>query len=152
MNSLRKRALALRLNGRSYNEINRLLKIPKSTLSSWFSTLDLPEKAKQRITSRVAQGTLNGLVRRNKLQTVLARERAERIKQESGKDIKKLTESDLRLICAVLYWAEGYKRLKVRGGRILTNHVVSLTNSDPAIVATFITFLKKIQCIPPARE
>lgn len=148
MNILREKALALRLNGRSYNEINLALKIPKSTLSNWFSILTLPEEAKQRITSRIALGTLHGLVRRNKMQTVLARERAEKIKQESGKDIKELTKSDIRLIGAVLYWAEGYKRLKIRDGRTITNHTISLTNSDPAIIAVFITFLKKILRVP----
>ncbi|MDO8482595.1 MAG: helix-turn-helix domain-containing protein [bacterium] len=144
MENLRKRAIKLRLEGYSYNEISRKIGVAKSTLFSWLHDVVLPTEAMARLKLRVAQGTLNGLVKRNKMQTVLARERALNIKQQSSRDIKVLTKSDLCIIGAVLYWAEGYKRLKIMRGREVTNHMVSFTNSDPAIVAAFIAFLTRV--------
>lgn len=48
----------------------------------------------------------------------------------------------------MLYWAEGYKRLIIRGARERTYHPISLTNSDPKIIEAFIRFLKEVFDIP----
>lgn len=151
MDDQREKATKLRLKGYSYNEIVRELQIPKSTLFSWLHDVALPVSAIARLKSRVAQGTLNGLIRRNKLQTVWAKERAESTKKSAAAKIENLTEFHLLLIGAVLYWAEGYKRLKIIRGREVTAHVLSLTNSDPAIVAVFIAFLKRVLKVPPEK-
>jgi hypothetical protein len=148
MNPLYEKALALRLKGYSYNEINSKLGIAKSTLSSWFSEVKLPQKAIDRLGKRVAQGTLDGLVKRNKMQTVIARQRAHEIRVDSAKSINKLSRNDLLLIGTALYWAEGYKRLKMVQGREITSHMIALTNSDPTMVSAFILFLRKIVKIP----
>jgi len=143
-----KQALKLRLAGKSYNEINSLLNIPKSTLSNWFGSLQLPDSAKDRLKKRVAEGTLKGLVKRNKLQTLWAQERAETTRKSSYKEIKKLDDEDLKLIGIALYWAEGYKKLKTKNGKIVTNHPISFTNSDPDMVKFFVSFVKKFMGIP----
>ncbi len=148
MNNIREQAIRLRLEGRSYNEITHQVGVAKSTLFSWLHDVVLPTKAIARLKSRVAQGTLNGLVQRNKMQTVLAKERSQRIKKETQAKIGKITQSDLLLLGAALYWAEGYKKLKIIRGREVTAHAISLTNSDPAIVSVFISFLKEILKIP----
>jgi len=148
MNPKYDKALALRLEGYSYNEINSRLGIAKSTLSSWFSTLKLPQEAIKRLNKRSAQGILNGLIKRNKQQTVIAQNRTKAIRSQSRKEIKRLSRNDLLLIGAALYWAEGYKRLKIRDGREITSHMIALTNSDPTMVAAFILFLRKIVGIP----
>lgn len=141
---LQSKALKMRLKGFSYNEINKTLGIPKSTLSNWFSDISLPEDAKKRLASRVYEGTLNGLVKRNKLQTTLAVQRAKETKQKTAILIKSISEYDLLIIGSVIYWGEGYKRLKVIDGKERTNHIISLTNSDPVIISTFILFLEKV--------
>ncbi len=143
MNYLYNEALALRIKGYSYNEINKRLGIAKSTLSSWFSDVKLSPNAISRLKKRVSAGTLNGLVRRNKEQTVLARNRASEIQSKARLEVRELTNNDLLLIGVALYWAEGYKRLKRVNGREITAHSVSLTNSDPEIVSSFIQFLCK---------
>lgn len=48
---------------------------------------------------------------------------------------------ELLLVGAVLYWAEGYKRLKIRGGKELMSHAISFVNADPAMIAVFLRFL-----------
>ena len=144
MNHVYDKARTLRLKGYSYNEINKKIGVAKSTLWSWFSDVKLPQKAINRLKSRVAQGTLNGLVKRNKNQTVLAKRRTKTIRIIAKKEIGDLSENDLRLVGISLYWAEGYKRLKKIKGREITSHVIGFTNSDPAMVFAFILFLKNI--------
>ncbi len=148
MNSKQKEDRNLRLKGLSYNEINKLLGIPKSTLSTWFSNLTLPESASNRLAKRIRQGTLNGLVKRNRLQTTLAIERARRNRKRQEQLIRSLSKYDLLVIGAVTYWGEGYKKLKVINGKERTGHIISLTNSDPDLISSFILFLEKILDIP----
>ena len=72
MNTLREQTISLRQQGRSYNEINRALGVSKSTLSNWLNGLTLSDEANQRLRDRVKEGSMNGLIKRNKNQTVLA--------------------------------------------------------------------------------
>ena len=141
-------ALKLRLEGKSYNEISRSFGVPKSTLSSWFSGLQLSNKAVDRIQKRVARGALQGLLKRNRNQTHIAIQRMHQIRAEARSTISSITHNELLLIGTSLYWAEGYKRLMVRGGRELTHHPVALTNSDPKLVAIFLRFLREICAVP----
>jgi hypothetical protein len=134
----------LRLKGHSYNEINKILGVPKSTLSNWLSNVVLSNTAQAKIKGRLAQG----FIKRNKEQTILAQKRAKDIRENATKEIMPLSNNDLLIIGIVLYWAEGYKRLKVINGKEITAHVVALTNSDPDIVSAFILFIIRILKIP----
>lgn len=142
------KALALRLEGYSYNEINVKLGIAKSTLSGWFANMKLSQKAIDRLKKRSSEGVLRGLIKRNKQQTIIAQNRTKAIRNIAKKEIKRLTRNDLLLLGTALYWAEGYKRLKRIKGREITAHIVALTNSDPKMVAAFMLFLKRILEIP----
>jgi len=136
-------ALKLRLNGKSYSEICSALGIPKSTLSGWFSDVVLSETAQKRITERSQKKSLDGLIKRNKNQTKLAWERARQIQNSASKEIDSLSKTDLLIVAAALYWAEGYKKLLVRKGKEVTHHPVSLTNSDPVLIKMFLRFLRE---------
>jgi len=144
----KEKALALRLKGYSYSEINKKLGIPKATLSDWFTGIVLNTKAQKRIQNRVQKKSIDGLIKRNKMQTHLANKRASEIRSSSEKDIKKLSKHDLLLLGASLYWAEGYKRPIVKNGQKRSYHSISFSNSDPSIIKIFIEFLKKILYIP----
>lgn len=137
-------AFKLRLSGRSYNEITKLLGIPKSTLSGWFRHLELSERARERIQRRVYAASLRGFLKRNKNQTHLAIQKMRSIRIESQRQIASLTQNELKFIGIALYWAEGYKRPIVRNGRELTHHPVTLTNSDPELVMIFLRFLREV--------
>lgn len=145
------KALLLRLKGYSYNEINQLLGAPKATLSGWFSGLPLSEKAQQRIRRRSKEGSLKGLLKRNRIQTHAARERATMMRKETRSQIGRLNQKDLLLIGAALYWAEGYKRPVVRNGKQRTYHAISFSNADPVMVRVFLAFLQNVIHIPKAR-
>src|SRR3989338_7532099 len=114
--SNRERALRLRLQGKSYNEINKELQIPKSTLRLWLGHAVLSDTARARLFTRIKAGSLV-LIKRNKMQTHMARQRAHHMRSAAARRVHALSKQDLLLIGAVLYWAEGYKRIKVRDGQ-----------------------------------
>lgn len=130
--------------GRSYNEITRLLNIPKSTLSGWFTNLELPKEASGRLEKRVHVASLRGLLARNKNQTALAQTRSKAMHTEGFNLIKNLSKRDLLVIGATLYWAEGYKKPVIFNGKPRTSHTVSLTNSDPELICIFLRFLREV--------
>lgn len=141
MVAVRKAAEELRLQGFSYNEINAVLGVPKSTLSSWFSQLALSKEAQERLSARVAQGTLNGLIRRNKLQTQIAQKRRDAIRIKAWDEVSQYIHDPLWLAGVLLYWAEGYKRTVVKDGQERTWHMIGFTNADPDMIRIFILFL-----------
>jgi len=151
MRSDREKALSLRLQGHSYNEIGVKLGVPKATLSGWFTGLVLSEKAQERIRKRVHEGSLRGLIKKNRLQTHRAQQAAAEIRKHARNQIKTLSKKDLLLIGAALYWAEGYKRPIIKNGRERTFHTISFSNADPQMVRGFIKFLKEILEIPESR-
>jgi transposase len=137
-------ALKYRLQGKSYNEITKLLGVPKSTLSGWFYNLQLSEPARQRLQSKVYEGSLKGLIKKNKQQTLTAQKNAKTIRTAASSQIAHLSKKELLLLGAGLYWGEGYKRPIVKNGKAKSYHPVSLSNSDPKLVAVFLKFLREI--------
>ena len=144
-------ALKLRLLGNSYSQIQKKLGVPKSTLSGWLSSVLLSEKSANKILLRAKKKSLAGLIKRNKNQTKLAWERALKIQSEAGEELVDIGKRNLFFIGVSLYWAEGYKRLKVKNGKQVTHHPVSLTNSDPALVRMFLRFLRECCVVPDTK-
>lgn len=143
MNEVRDRALRLRLAGKSYNEIRDTLGVPKSTLSNWFKNVVLSDTARTRLTSRMSLGSAM-LIKRNKMQTHKAEQRARETRAVAKEEIPTLTRRDLLITGAVLYWAEGYKRMKIKDGKELMNHTISFVNSDPVMIRIFVSFLSEV--------
>ncbi len=141
MQSNRAQAIQLRQKGYSYTEIHERLGVPTSTLSSWLSQVTLSASAKKRLAARVRQGVVNGLIKRNKLQTARARERAGSIRTIARNEIRSYSKDELRLIGASLYWAEGHKKPTVVRGVERTHHQISFANADPSMIRLFIAFL-----------
>lgn len=137
-------AIKYRLQGKSYTEINELLGVPKSTLSGWLKEVQVSEAARKRLNSRMREGSLRGLLKKNKQQTIDARKNATNIRWESSKDIQKISKRELLILGVSLYWGEGYKRPIIKDGVARTYHPVSLSNSDPKLVAVFLKFLREI--------
>lgn len=148
MNTVRAKALKARIIGKSYNEIQREFGIPKSTLSGWFKDVVLSDKASHRLDMRMRSKGAEKLIELNKLQTVKAKERA-RIMQSNGKrDLPDIDKKDLAFVGALLYWAEGYKRLKIKDGRERMDHKISFVNSDAEMISVFIRFIRETLNIP----
>jgi hypothetical protein len=125
------KAISLRKQGYSYNEICHTLGVAKSTCSVWLRGIKLSEQAISRLVDRKISGQRNAAL-------TLRQYREERDNYIQGKVRKSLTEMKLtseteKLICAILYWGEGSK-----GESRLT-----FTNSDPVMVKTFLRLLRK---------
>ncbi len=140
----REKALKLRLNGKSYNEIHVALGIPKSTLATWFTGLELSSKARERIHKRVGAGSFKALLKRNKNQTSLAIQRSRAIRKAASTEVTRLSQRDLFVSGVNLYWAEGYKRPILKNGIERTYHPVRFSNSDPDLIKIFLRFLREI--------
>ena len=123
-------AIDLRIRGNSYSQISKKLKVPKSTLSGWLKDIKLSSKAQSKISARVYKKSIEGLIKRNKNQTFLARERAKIIRYESQQEVANLIKNPLFVSGVSLYWAEGYKK----GAEGSKWKSVDFANSDPEMI------------------
>ncbi|HQT83042.1 MAG TPA: hypothetical protein PLW99_02755 [Candidatus Paceibacterota bacterium] len=143
MNTVRAKALKARIAGKSYNEIQKEFGVPKSTLSGWLKHVVLSDTAQARIASRARLGSAI-LIKRNKMQTQKAEQRARETRASAKEEIPTLVKRDLLILGTVLYWAEGYKRLHIRDGKERMSHTISFVNSDPAMIKAFLRFLREV--------
>ncbi len=142
-------AIKLRLSGKSYSEIQKVLKrVSKSTLSEWLKDIILSDLAKNKILKRSKEKSFQGLLKRNKNQTTLAIKRRDKIRKLATLEIKDISSKDLFFIGLALYWAEGYKQPIRKNGREVTYHPISLTNSDPNLIKIFLRFLREFCKVP----
>src|SRR3989338_9450480 len=133
-------ALALRLEGKTYGEIRGIFKIPKSTLSGWFSNLEVSGSAKKILESKKKNGYFK-LVEFNKTRTINIKKENEDIRKDYESRINKLSNRELTVLGAALYWGEGYKNFNQKKS---VYPYICLGNSDPEMIIIFIHFLEKI--------
>lgn len=139
MKKEKNQAIILRKSGLSYSQINKRLGIAKSTLSFWLKDIIMPEKLRDKLDQRANKTSREALIKRNKLQTVLATERACKVQQEAKKEAKKLIKETLFVSGVALYWAEGYK-MGAKGSKWKS---FDFANSDPEIIQLMVEFIKK---------
>lgn len=132
---LRKIAVAMREEGRSYREIQGVVGVAKSTLSLWLR--DVPLSKEQRLA--LALRSPADSTRRAQAIRASAAQRRARIQAEARAQITKLSESELFVAGVVAYWAEGSKNKPWRTGAR-----VSFLNSDPAMILLFLRWLTLI--------
>jgi len=133
-------ALALRLEGKTYGEIRGIFKIPKSTLSNWFSDLKISSKAKKILESKKKNGYYK-LVEFNKIRTIKIHQENEDIRKSNEDRVNRLSSRELMILGAALYWGEGYKNF---GQKKNIYPYICFGNSDPEMVITFVSFLERI--------
>lgn len=135
MNSLKGAASELRQKGHSYNQISQRLNIPKSTLSYWFKNLNDSQKIKFLNISKAKVIWAKNITAYNKQRATLCRIKWLNTQKGSEKEVGKLSNRELCLIGAALYWAEGFKK---------TNWNVVFCNSDPHMIRLMLKFFKNI--------
>lgn len=132
--SKRELAIKLRKTGKSYNEINRELGVPKSTLSYWLKNLEIEQKYLDILLKRSRKAGREALIKRNKQQTVEAEKRANIGIEKAKKEIKKINLEKLKLIGTALYIGEGGK----------TRKRVDFTNSNPETIKIIMRFFREV--------
>ena len=134
----KEKAIKLRKNGLSYSEILRKVPVAKSTLSLWLRSIGLAKRQKQRLTEKKLNAMKLGweACRQKRLR------KTEEIKTKARNEIEKLSNRELWLIGAALYWAEGTKEKS-------KSMAVKFSNSDPQMIKLFLEWLCKICKIAP---
>lgn len=136
--SLKLSAQNLRREGKSYNEIVRQLKLPKSTVSGWCKDIPLTRKQRLVLYANKTTGALKG-------SAVAAQKKiATRIKitqclfDQGMKEVGTLTKRE-RFIAGIAYYsAEGTK----------TDQGCVFSNADPAIITFMVNWFKEFSTLP----
>lgn len=128
----RQKAITLRKEGYSLNEIRERVSASKSSISLWVRNVYLSKDAQSRIEKRMTNGQIASRLSK-RYQTSLREQQAVKIAQKTikglhfGKEYKKI-------LTALVYYCEGTK--DVRRG-------LMFTNSDPGLVASFMSLLRQ---------
>ena len=131
----------LRRTGHSYPQIQKLIDVPKSTLSGWCRDVALTEKQALRLFNNKLRGAAKGRIIGAKRQQ--ARRLAE-IKEQKllgEKEIGKISQRDRFLTGIALYSAEGTKADKS----------CSFANSDPKLIKFMTAWFREFCEVPESR-
>jgi transcriptional regulator with XRE-family HTH domain len=124
---LKNEAIKLRKKGKSYSQIKTELGISKSTLSGWLSDMPLTASA---ITALQKDAGVIEKIRQTKLKNRAARLHS--VYEKVSGDIGSVSTRELFIAGFFLYWAEGAKT---------TPYAISLSNTDPEMIVTFVAWL-----------
>jgi len=133
------KAISLRKRGNSYNEISKILGVPKSTLSLWLRDIKMLPEVEKIFLDRIRKKWSKSITDFNKKQGEIAKEKSEKRKQIAMKDIRRISKRELMLIGIALYWAEGHKK---------SRWSLRFTNSDPSMIRLIMRFFREICKIP----
>jgi transposase-like protein len=140
--TLKKEAIKLRREGKSYNEIIRILSLKsKGTLSCWFKGLQLSKKSHMLLKKNNELAYKRGLHEANRKRTARITEE-NRIAVSHGMDlVRGYSLRELLFIGAALYWGEGTKSER--------NYCCfAFVNSDPKMVFVFMRFIREVLLAP----
>lgn len=132
-------AIKLRRQNKSYNEINKILGISKSTLAGWFKNDLKSQKAKLWLNSNsnpVVAERIKTFVKTNKERWEKWREEA---RIQAKKEFQELIKNPLFIAGMMLYWGEGDSKPK---------NPVRLTNTNSGIISLYVKFLIEVLKIP----
>lgn len=134
------KAVALRREGNSIGSIERMLGIPRSTLSGWFRSVPLTKEQQIKLNQRARQGLARARIVAVQWHNAQKKDRIEKAAQVGAEVLKRIPNdvATLELALAFLYLGEGSKI----GAR------TSLGSSDPRIVKFFIQCLRQIYAVP----
>jgi transcriptional regulator with XRE-family HTH domain len=138
----REQARAMRLAGRSYNEIAAALGVSKSSVSLWVRDLPTPLALIDRTEhiTRVSREYWRAEQERLRVQR-------ERTKSSASAWVGAISNRELILIGTALYWAEGSKdKPYARRERLV------FINSDPDVIRVFARWLDLIGALPESRR
>ncbi len=133
------KAITLRLQGFSYNEILQHIPVAQSTISRWCRAVPLTVQQRERL---IELRDNNPLIQFRKKEALRIKRRAKEWAKEQRKRLLKIDES-LLLSGILLYWAEGTK--------LGVSRDIEFTNTDFVMIVTMLAFFKRILGIPKER-
>lgn len=131
----RNKAVELRKQGRTFNEILREIPVSKGSLSYWLRDIVLTPGQLARIQYR------NDLIKAkfiefNESKKRRSEDKKKEIIDKAIREIDSITVKELKLIGIALYWGEGYKGPACSGAEF--------TNTDPAMIKLMTRWFKEI--------
>ena len=129
----RESARALRKKGKSINQIVKETGSSKASVSVWVRDIVLTESQKNKLSQRgrsvrsVEKRRINRLFNENARRQVIV--------DRASRDIDNISLKELKIVGAILYWAEGGKTK--RG-------LVRVANSDPNVIKVMMRFFREV--------
>jgi len=142
MRSDKSAATEMRRNGLSYKQIHEKLRVPKATLSDWFAHKEWSQKIKTRLDQRMRKEHTVRIIELDRVRGLHLQKVYAEARKEAREDFEILKFDPLFIAGIMLYWGEGDKR---------NRNQVRLTNTDPSMIALFVTFLLHACKIPEQR-
>ncbi len=137
----KEKALLMRKSGATYNDIFRHLRVPKSTLNSWFLGLQRPDNLyfQNRDVSMKHIRQLSVEMRKKRR---CDKEEAESLKvRDEILSLGQMSIGVKKMILSVLYWAEGSK----------SGSVVGFVNVDSKLMVLFVSLLRQCYKLDESR-
>ncbi len=129
---LKNKAISLRKKGYSYRDISNKINIPKSTLSDWLKNILLSNNQSNILLKRVSRGQMLGAQAVRDKRILVTKQ----IRENSIKEIGKISKKEILMLGAVLYWGEGSKQSSRN-----VSQPVEFVNSDPNMCKFFIKWI-----------
>lgn len=142
MRNDRNKAFELRKSGKSYSEISKELKVPRSTLSDWLGGEEWSQKIRKELDFLANNKNKVRIQRLNAVRGENLKRLYKEAEEEALEDFEKLKYHPLFIAGLMLYWGEGDRA---------DSHRISLTNTDPAMIRLFLSFLQDICTADKAR-
>ncbi len=138
--SEKENAIKLRKQGYSYTEILKEINVSKATLSGWLRNIKLNDIQSERLRSKneCARHLGSIALRNNRIN------KTKKIIEAAKSEINMINDTNLKIIGAVLYWAEGSKQNENRPSKELI-----FTNSDPKMIKIYLLWLNKCLFVKP---
>ncbi|OGG54994.1 hypothetical protein A3D62_03040 [Candidatus Kaiserbacteria bacterium RIFCSPHIGHO2_02_FULL_49_11] len=133
------KAVGLRKLGKSFNQIQEELGIPKSTLSGWFKDKGWSQEVTKRSARDARFKHVIHIQNMNRIRGEKLRALYEKAKDEAATEFDKYKHNPLFISAITAYWGEGDKGSK---------YLIRITNTDPRMLAIFRKFLINICAFP----
>ncbi|MFH0805588.1 MAG: helix-turn-helix domain-containing protein [Patescibacteria group bacterium] len=127
----RRKAIALRKQGKSYSQIKKIVKVSKGTLSCWLRDYPLPKQ-------RIIELCNKNEQRIERFRQTMRRKKEKRWNEafeKAKKDLLPLCKKELLIAGLFLYWGEGTKKMA---------EGLAVANTNPEIVKFTIFWMTKI--------
>lgn len=138
---LKNKATKLRKQGKSIGHIANFLDVSKGTVSNWCKDIILSEEQKNILTRQGLDGRNKGRIIGAEINRKKKENRVNFFLKEALYNFKSLSNRELELISAALYWAEGAK----------TDSRFMFVNSDPNMIKVVYFYIIKVMKIPKER-
>ncbi|MCG2689889.1 hypothetical protein L6252_01250 [Candidatus Parcubacteria bacterium] len=143
MNEKGQQIITLRKQGKTYGEIEEILKLPKSTVGWWLRGIKMEKSVEKQTIERCRNKWRKNISDYNKIYAKIRSKEAADVRENNKKkgalEIKKITLNGLKLIGSALYWAEGNTK---------NRHLLRFANSKPEIIKTMMDFFRRVCNIP----